>query len=45
VFSEDGSRTIRERASGSALEPEELGRSVAKRLLERGAADLISVTP
>jgi len=42
VFSQDGARILRERASGPALEAEALGRSVAERLLERGAADLIS---
>jgi hydroxymethylbilane synthase len=41
VFAEDGSRSLREEASGSALEGEEIGRAVAERLLARGAADLM----
>jgi hydroxymethylbilane synthase len=42
VFSEDGKRSLRDKASGSALDAEALGRSLAGRLLERGAAELIS---
>jgi hydroxymethylbilane synthase len=42
VFSEDGTRSIREQVSGSALDAEALGHSLAERLLERGAAELIS---
>jgi hydroxymethylbilane synthase len=42
VFSEDGARILRERESGPALEAEALGRTVAERLLEIGAAGLIS---
>ncbi|HEX7252816.1 MAG TPA: hydroxymethylbilane synthase [Thermoanaerobaculia bacterium] len=43
VFSPDGVRSLREQASGPALEAEGIGRAAAERLLERGAAALISV--
>lgn len=42
VFSSNGDRVIREEASGSAEDPEAVGRRVAEKLLQRGAADLIS---
>jgi hydroxymethylbilane synthase len=42
VFSPDGSRTLREEAVGPAERPEDLGREVGKRLLARGAAELIA---
>jgi hydroxymethylbilane synthase len=41
VFAPDGSRTLREEASGMESDPAALGREVASRLLERGAAQLI----
>jgi hydroxymethylbilane synthase len=40
VFSPDGSRVLRE-SGASEGSPEDLGEDVARRLLERGAADLI----
>jgi hydroxymethylbilane synthase len=43
VFSPDGSRTLREEAEGIAERPEDLGREVARRLLARGAAELIAI--
>jgi hydroxymethylbilane synthase len=43
VFSPDGSRTLREEAEGVAERPEDLGREVARRLLARGAAELIAI--
>jgi len=42
VFSTDGARSLKEEASGSALEAEAIGHEVADRLLEAGAAELIS---
>ncbi len=42
VFSPSGDRVIREEASGSAEDPEAVGRKVAEKLLKRGAADLIA---
>jgi hydroxymethylbilane synthase len=41
VFSPDGSQTLRAEASGPEGDPAALGREVANRLLERGAAELI----
>jgi hydroxymethylbilane synthase len=41
VFEPDGSRTLRAEASGPAGDPVALGREVATRLLEQGAAQLI----
>jgi hydroxymethylbilane synthase len=41
VFAPDGSRTLRAEASGAESDPTALGREVAGRLLERGAALLI----
>ena len=43
VFASDGSRALREGASGAIADPESLGRIVADRLLRRGAADLLAV--
>ena len=43
VFSPDGSRTLREEAEGPEADAESLGREVARRLLARGAADLIAL--
>jgi hydroxymethylbilane synthase len=43
AFAPDGSRTLREEAEGSAEEPGALGFEVARRLLERGAADLMAL--
>jgi len=45
VFSPDGARSLREQASGPAIEAEGIGRAVAERLLDRGAAALISEGP
>ena len=42
VFSPDGSHTLYEEAEGVADRPEELGREVGKKLLARGAAELIA---
>jgi len=42
VFSPDGSHTLHEEAEGVADRPEELGREVGKKLLARGAAELIA---
>lgn len=42
VFAPDGSRVLRESDSGPAGDPEALGRSLAERLLARGAADLLA---
>jgi hydroxymethylbilane synthase len=42
VFAADGSRGLRESASGPATDPEGLGRAVAERLLARGAAEWIA---
>ena len=44
AFAPDGSRTLREEAEGSAEEPAALGFEVARRLLERGAADLMALS-
>jgi hydroxymethylbilane synthase len=41
VFAPDGSRTLEETGVGSPGEPHALGRQVAEKLLERGAARLI----
>jgi hydroxymethylbilane synthase len=41
VFAPDGSRTLRAEASGAESDPAALGREVASRLLDRGAAQLI----
>ncbi|HEU5250363.1 MAG TPA: hydroxymethylbilane synthase [Thermoanaerobaculia bacterium] len=43
VFAPDGSRTLRGEAGGSADDAEAIGREVATRLLEQGAADLIAL--
>lgn len=43
VFSPDGSRTLREEGEGSIEEAEEIGREVGRRLLARGAAELIEL--
>lgn len=42
VFSPDGRRVLEEEETGPAKNPEALGRRVAEKLLERGAADLIA---
>ena len=42
VFAEDGSRALREEASGSPAEAIALGRAVAEKLLARGAGELIA---
>jgi hydroxymethylbilane synthase len=42
VFSLSGERSLREEGIGSAEEPESLGNAVARKLLARGAADLIA---
>lgn len=42
VFAPDGSRSLREEAEGGAEDAEELGFEVARRLLARGAGDLIT---
>ena len=42
VFSADGSRVLRDAAEGPAADAESIGRSLADRLLARGAADLIA---
>jgi hydroxymethylbilane synthase len=44
VFAADGSRTLRAGATGNADDPAALGREVATRLLEQGAAELIAQT-
>jgi hydroxymethylbilane synthase len=41
VATPDGSRALRDREVGDATEPEALGRRLAARLLEAGAADII----
>lgn len=41
VFSEDGSRALREEASGNPAEAIALGRAAGEKLLARGAAELI----
>ena len=43
AFAPDGSKALRSEAVGSEGEPEELGREVARRLLDLGAADLLSL--
>lgn len=43
VLAEDGSRVLRASGAGSAAEAAALGASVGRELLERGAADLLSV--
>ena len=43
VFAPDGSEMIRFTAAGDCTKPQELGRSVAKVLLQRGAARLLGV--
>lgn len=45
VFAEDGSRVLRERSSGAQADAESLGRTVAERLLARGAASLLAGAP
>jgi hydroxymethylbilane synthase len=45
AFASDGSRGLRESASGPAADPERLGRTVAGRLLARGAAELLAGHP
>ncbi len=42
VFSPDGRRLLEEEGRGPAADPEALGKRVAEKLLERGAADLIA---
>jgi hydroxymethylbilane synthase len=42
VFALDGSRAIRDDAEGPASDAESIGRALAERLLERGAAELIA---
>jgi hydroxymethylbilane synthase len=42
VFAPDGSRSLKEEIDGSAEDCESLGHEVARRLLERGAAELIA---
>ena len=42
VFSPDGSHILHEEAEGPSDRPEDLGREVARRLLARGAAELIA---
>jgi hydroxymethylbilane synthase len=44
VFSPDGARALREAGEGSANDPEALGHDVARRLLLRGAAELIALS-
>ncbi len=44
VGAADGSRLIREVGQAALEEPAELGRSVARRLLDRGAGDLLQMT-
>jgi hydroxymethylbilane synthase len=41
VFAPDGSRTLREESASAAGDPEALGAEVARRLIARGAAELI----
>jgi hydroxymethylbilane synthase len=41
VFAPDGSRTLREESESAADDPEALGAEVARRLIARGAAELI----
>lgn len=43
VFAPDGSRTLSEEGEGPADDPERLGREVARRLLDRGAGDLMAL--
>jgi hydroxymethylbilane synthase len=43
VFAPDGSRTLRAGATGDEDDPGALGREVARRLLEQGAAELITM--
>ena len=44
VGAADGSRLIRESGQSTVEEPLRLGRSVARRLLDRGAAELLQMT-
>ena len=44
VGAADGSRLIRESGQATPEEPVQLGRAVARRLLDRGAGDLLQVT-
>jgi len=44
VFAPDGSRTLREEGEGTADDAAELGLGVARRLLARGAADLLAIS-
>jgi hydroxymethylbilane synthase len=43
VFAPDGSRTLREESESNAEDAEALGTDVARRLIERGAAELIAL--
>jgi hydroxymethylbilane synthase len=44
VFAPDGSRTLREEGEGAADDAAELGLGVARRLLARGAAELLAIS-
>ena len=44
VFAPDGSRTLREEVEGRVEDAEEVGREVARRLLLRGAAELMALS-
>ena len=44
VFAPDGSRTLREEGEGIAEDAADLGFGVARRLLARGAADLLTLS-
>lgn len=44
VFSADGATVLRESAAGAAAEAEAVGRAAAKRLLARGASELLART-
>jgi hydroxymethylbilane synthase len=44
VISPDGSRVLRAQATGTLLDPENLGRRVAEHLLSQGAAEILATT-
>ena len=44
VFASDGSRTLHEEGEGASEEPAELGVGVARRLLARGAAEILTLS-
>ena len=44
VFASDGSRTLHEEGEGAAEDAAELGLGVARRLLARGAAEILTLS-